>query len=68
MQTGSRWLRVALVIGSLVGTGIGTAVTVQAQSWPNQCWNNDGGQSCPVCGGTCKGGQYLCCNNGGQQQ
>ena len=48
-----------------LGAGTVTSPTAEAQSWPNQCWNYDGGSSCPICGATCMGGNYLCCNNGG---
>lgn len=54
-----------LLTASGIALGSSTAKTADAQSWPNQCWNYDGGSSCPICGGTCMGGDYLCCNNGG---
>lgn len=54
-----------LLAASGLALGSSTAKPVVAQSWPNQCWNDDGGPTCPICGGGCMGGDYLCCNNGG---
>jgi hypothetical protein len=64
MSMKTHWLKLALVVGSLVGFGVGGVTAAHAQtSWPNQCWNYDGGSSCPICGGDCLHGIYLCCNN-----
>lgn len=52
-----------LAVAAALGFGTGSAVNANAQSWPNQCWNDDGGPTCPICGGECMGGDYLCCNN-----
>jgi len=62
------WMKFAIIVGTAVGLGVGSVSAARAQSWPNQCWNNDGGSSCPICGGSCLGGDYLCCNNGQQIQ
>lgn len=55
------------MVAATLGLGAGTVMSpaADAQSWPNQCYSSDGSFSCPLCGGTCKGGNYLCCNNGG---
>lgn len=59
-------LRVAMALAAILGSATGAAAmeVVQQPSWPNQCYNYDGGSSCPICGGSCLGGIYLCCNNG----
>lgn len=56
-----KWL---LLAAAIIGGGVGMTTAMNAQSWPNQCYNSDGGMSCPVCGGTCLGGNYLCCGTG----
>lgn len=60
-------LKVFMVLSAIGGIGTGASAAATAQSWPNQCWNDDGGPSCPVCGGGCMGGDYLCCNNASEQ-
>lgn len=55
----------ALVASALaLGAGTVASPSAQAQSWPNQCYSSTG-SGCPICGSTCLGGTYWCCNNSG---
>lgn len=60
----STLVKAAVLLAAISGSVTGLRATAANPTWPNQCWNNDGGPTCPICGGTCLGGQYLCCNNG----
>lgn len=62
LQNLRKVVQLAVVCGTLTGALIGTVQRLQAQSFPNQCWNNGGPNLCPFCGGGCYGSNYLCCH------
>jgi hypothetical protein len=55
-------IKLVVLLAAALGAGVGAVATMQAQSWPNQCYSSTG-SGCPVCGSSCLGGNYLCCNN-----
>jgi hypothetical protein len=63
-----KWLKIAIVAGTVVGFVGGSVATASAQRWPNQCYGDPDKTDCPICGGTCLGGTYLCCNNSAEME
>jgi hypothetical protein len=60
----STLVKAAMLLAAISGSATGVRASEAGPSWPNQCYNSDGSLSCPICGSTCLGGNYLCCNNG----